>query len=78
MSDSNTIDRRSFLSSGASLIAAGVSVMILPNAYASSGGKSESHPMLAQGGHHTDEEMQSVFSSAEIAMRCALKQSRIV
>lgn len=58
MSDSNTIDRRAFLSSGASLIAAGVSFMILPNAYASSGGKSESHPMLAQGGHHTDEEMQ--------------------
>lgn len=58
MSNSNTIGRRSFLSSGASLVAAGASFMILPKSYASSSGKSDSHPLLAQGGHHTNEEMQ--------------------
>lgn len=58
MSDSNTIGRRSFLSSGVSLMTAGASFMIMPKAHASSGGESESHPMLVQGGHHTDGEMQ--------------------
>ncbi len=58
MSDSNNIGRRSFLSSGASLVAAGASFMILPRGYASSGSESDGQPMLVQGGHHTDEEMQ--------------------
>lgn len=59
MSENNTIGRRSFLSSGASLLAAGASFMILPKAYASSGdGSGGGHPSLVQGGHHIDEEMQ--------------------
>lgn len=58
MSDNNTIGRRSFLSTGVSLVAAGVSFMTLPKAYASSGGESDGQPMLAPGGHHMDEEMQ--------------------
>jgi hypothetical protein len=58
MSDSNTICRRSFLSSGASLVAAGASFMIMPKAYASSSDESDGKPMLVQGGHHTGEEMQ--------------------
>lgn len=39
-------------------MAAGASFMILPKVYASSGDESVEHPMLAQGGHHSDEEMQ--------------------
>jgi hypothetical protein len=58
MSASNTIGRRSFLSSGASLLAAGASFMILPKGYALSGGGTEGEPMFVQGTHHTDEEMQ--------------------
>lgn len=58
MSDSNTMGRRSFLSSGASLVAAGASFMILPKGYAASGGRSEGQPSLVQGGHHADDEMQ--------------------
>jgi len=59
MSDSNTIGRRSFLSSGASLVAAGASFMMLPKAYALSGDESDGQPSLVQGGHHMDEEMQT-------------------
>lgn len=58
MFESNTIGRRSFLSSGASLLAAGASFMILPKSYASTGGGSDGKPMLVQGGHHSDEEMR--------------------
>lgn len=58
MSDSNNIGRRSFLSSGTSLVAAGASFMLLPKSYASSGGEPDSQTMLVQGGHHTNEEMR--------------------
>ena len=52
----NTVDRRAFLSTGASLVAAGVSFMILPKVYAATG--SEAQPSPGQGGHHTNDEMQ--------------------
>ncbi len=58
MSDHNTMGRRSFLSSGASLVAAGASFMILPNGYASSGSESDRQPSLVQEGHHMHKEMQ--------------------
>ena len=58
MSESNTIGRRSFLSSGASLVAAAASFMMLPKAYAWSGDGSHGQPSLVQGGHHMDEAMQ--------------------
>jgi hypothetical protein len=54
----NTIGRRTFLSTGASLLATGASFMILPKGYAMSGGGSEAHPLLVQGGQHTDDEMK--------------------
>jgi len=58
MSENNTIGRRSFLSSGASLLAAGASFMIVPTASASSRDGSHGQPSLVQGGHHMDEEMR--------------------
>lgn len=57
MSAINTIGRRTFLSTGASLLATGASFMILPKGYAMSGGGSEAQPSLVQGGQHTDDEM---------------------
>jgi hypothetical protein len=54
----NTISRRTFLSTGASLVATGASFMILPKGYAASGGGSEAQPMLVQGEHHTNDEMK--------------------
>jgi len=65
MSDSSTINRRSFLSSGASLVAAGASFMIVPTGYALSGSGSDSEPMRIQGGHHMDEEMQKCIQLCE-------------
>jgi hypothetical protein len=59
MPDINTISRRTLLSTGVSLVAAGASAMILPNGYAASGGGSDVHSSLVQGGHHSDEEMQT-------------------
>ena len=56
MSAINTINRRSFLTSGASLVATSASFMMLPNAYAASH-SSESQPSLIQGGHHADDEI---------------------
>lgn len=62
----NTINRRAFLSAGASMVATSASFMMLPNLYAASrdGGSdpaqqpwSESHILPVQGGHHTDDEM---------------------
>jgi len=57
MSAINTIGRRTFLSTGASLLATGASFMILPKSYAMSGGGSEAQPSLVQGGPHRDDEM---------------------
>src|SRR5262245_25907037 len=63
----NTLSRRTFLSTGASLVATGASLMMLPNVYAATHGGanehvqelgSEAHSSLVQGGLHTDDEMQ--------------------
>jgi hypothetical protein len=63
----NTISRRRFLSTGASLVATGASFMLLPNGYAAPHGGSNdrmeepgsgAQPSVVQGGHHTDDEMQ--------------------
>ena len=56
MSAIHAINRRSFLSTGASLVATGASFMMLPNVYAATG--SEVQPSLTQGEHHSDDEMQ--------------------
>jgi hypothetical protein len=53
----NTISRRSFLSTGASLAATGASLMILPKAYAALSTGQEAQPWRVQEGHHTDHEM---------------------
>ena len=52
----NTINRRTFLSAGASLVATGASFTILPKVYAEIHG-SDAQPSPVQGGHHTDDEM---------------------
>lgn len=57
MSAINNINRRAFLSSGASLVATGASFMMLPRGSAASSGGLEPQPLLTQGGHHTDDEM---------------------
>lgn len=63
----NTISRRGFLSTGASLVATGASFMILPNGYAAPRGGSNdrmqqpgsgAQSSVVQAGHHTDDEMQ--------------------
>ena len=54
----NTISRRLFLSTGASLVAAGASFMILPKAYAASSSGSQEQPWLVQQEHHTIDEMK--------------------
>ena len=54
----NTLSRRKFLSTGASLMATGASFIILPKGYAAAESASEAHPSLIQGGHHSDDEMQ--------------------
>ena len=51
MPTSNTINRRSFLTTGASLVATGASFMMLPKVYAATQGG-------LQGGHHTDDAME--------------------
>ena len=73
----NTISRRSFLSTGASLMATGASFMLLPKGYAATGG-SEAQPSMVQGGITPMRRCKNAFSSVETAMRCAPKQSRIV
>jgi len=73
----NRISRRTFLSTGASLMATGASFMILPKGYAASGGGSEAQPSVSQGGITRTMRCKNAFSSAETAMRCAPKQSRI-
>src|SRR5262245_3382995 len=65
MSAINTVNRRGFLSTGASLVATGASFMMLPNLYAATHGGvsvpglelSEAHAVPVQGGHHTDDSM---------------------
>ena len=55
MSAINTLNRRAFLSAGASLLATGASFMMLPTVYAvSQGGTKPAVP----GEHHSDDEMQ--------------------
>ena len=58
MPASNTISRRTFLSTGASLVATGASFMILPKGYAAPSGVLEAQPSLAQEGHRMDDEMK--------------------
>ena len=41
----NTIDRRAFLSTGASLVATGASFMILPKVYAATGSEAQPSPV---------------------------------
>ena len=55
MSAINSLNRRTFLSTGASLLAGGASFMVLPNVYAATQGGAKPG---AEGGHHTDDEMQ--------------------
>ena len=61
----NTINRRTLLSTGASLVASGASFMLLPKVYAATGGGGNDRvqepgleAQLVQGGHHSDDEMQ--------------------
>lgn len=54
MSAIHTINRRTFLSAGASLAATGASIMLLPNVYAATQGGAQG----SEGGHHSDDEMQ--------------------
>lgn len=56
MSAINTMSRRSFVSTVASLVATSASFTVLPKVYAATG--AEGHPSLIQGGHHTDDEMK--------------------
>lgn len=58
MSLINAISRRSLLSTGASLVAAGASFMIVPKGYAESGSGIRVQPSLVQGGHHMNDKMQ--------------------
>jgi hypothetical protein len=67
MSAVNNSDRRTFLSTAASLLATGASFMLLPKAYAASHGRvddqleargSEAQSTAVQNGHHTDDEMK--------------------
>jgi len=55
MSAINALNRRTFLSTGASLFATGASFMMLPNLYAASQGGAKPG---AEGEHHSDDEMQ--------------------
>ena len=57
MSAINTMSRRSFVSTVASLVATGASFTMLPKVYAATG--AEARPSLTQEGHHTDDEMKA-------------------
>jgi hypothetical protein len=63
----NTLNRRTFLSTAASLVATGASFIILPKGYAATRGgvddpaqvrRSQAQPSVVQGGHHTDDEIK--------------------
>ena len=56
MSTIHTMNRRTFLFTGASLAATGASFMILPKVSAAT--DSQPQPSLMEGGHHTDDAMQ--------------------
>jgi hypothetical protein len=56
MSAINTISRRSFVSTVASLVATGASFTMLPKVYAATVAKG--HPSLIQERHHSDDEMK--------------------
>lgn len=61
MQGSKTLSRRTFLSTSASFVATGASLIMLPKGYAALGGAlddSQAHSSRVQGGHHTDDEMQ--------------------
>lgn len=60
MSAIHAINRRNFLSTGASLIATGASFMLLPNMYAATQGGANDGVKKpgSEGGHHFDDEMQ--------------------
>jgi hypothetical protein len=58
MTAHNDINRRAFLSGGASLVATGASFMMLPKGYATLDGEAGAQPVLVQGGHYTDDEMK--------------------
>lgn len=59
MSAINTIGRRTFLTSGASLVATGASFMMMQNVYAATqgGGNEGVKKPGSEGGHHSDDEM---------------------
>jgi hypothetical protein len=56
MSAINTMSRRGFVSTLASLVATGASFTMFPKVDAAAA--TEAHPSLIQGGHHTDDEMK--------------------
>ncbi len=59
MSSTNTINRRTVLSVGTSLLATGASFLFVPKSDAASGGGHDVHAVPMQGGHHTQDEMQA-------------------
>jgi hypothetical protein len=59
MSSINTINRRTLLSAGTSLLATGASFLFLSKSDAESAGGPDAHAVPMQGGHHTDDEMRA-------------------
>lgn len=59
MSSLNTLNRRTLLSAGTSLLVTGASFLFVPKSDAASAGGPDTHPMPMQGGHHMDDEMQA-------------------
>ena len=62
MSAINILNRRTFLSTGASLLATGASFMMLPNVYAATQGGTKP---VAEGEHHSDDEMKKCVQLCE-------------
>lgn len=58
MSSLNTINRRTVLSAGMSLVATGASFLFVPKSFAESAGGPDAHSVPMQGGHHADDEMR--------------------
>lgn len=59
MSSLNTINRRTVLSAGMSLVATGASFVFLPKSDAEFVGGPDAHSVPMQGGHHVDDEMRA-------------------
>ena len=59
MSSLNTINRRTVLTAGMSLMATGASSLFVPKSHAGSAGGPDAHSVPMQGGHHADQEMQA-------------------